>query len=379
MLFHAVFALEALDSACGIDQPLLAGVKGMTLRADFDAKLRQRRASLEGVATCASNNASAIFGMDSRLHNCDQPCSTLLNKNITARRPKQFSSRGGHWFGLNHVACSKPLLSFSGACPEATPKDLAAARRIPISRPLLCATGAFCMSIITIISTAALLLAIFCGCSSRVESPSMLASPAGAPTPRVVTDLSTLSSAPPAGSPTAPRAGTAATKPNQGGASPADEAAELRRLFLTQPESQKFAGTAAKPAHERLLNAKAAQFSEFSGALLHQVVVAAQELEGGQFARRNLPEDLNKVIITATMSREGKLKELVLEQQSGSGAVDHLMIDACKRGLWVNNPPPEALSSDGDYKFRIEGRLKNFNSTDRIHWNFATDVGLALL
>jgi hypothetical protein len=154
---------------------------------------------------------------------------------------------------------------------------------------------------------------------------------------------------------------------------------DLKRLFLDKPESGEFAGTAKTPGEERLLNAKAAQFSEFSHELLHQVFVATQRLEKGDFSTTVLPEDLQPVVITAIMSKEGKLKELIIEQPSGSGKVDHLMVDACKKGLWTSNPPPQALTSDGIYKIRVQAKLKNFNSADQRHWNFETHVGLALL
>ena len=39
MLFNAVLALEALDTARCIDQALLPGVKRMTVRADFNVNL----------------------------------------------------------------------------------------------------------------------------------------------------------------------------------------------------------------------------------------------------------------------------------------------------------------------------------------------------
>ncbi len=112
--------------------------------------------------------------------------------------------------------------------------------------------------------------------------------------------------------------------------------------------------------------------------MLHQVLVAAIGLEHGEMETKVVPDNVNPVIITAIMNKDGKLKELIVEQHSGSGALDHLMVEACKQGLWAGSPPPEAMI-DGEYRIRIEGRLKNFSTSDQKHWEFETHVGLALL
>ena len=87
MLLHSVFALEALDPARGIDQAMLTGIKRMTLRAHFDVYLGQCRTGLEGIAACASDNAAAIFGMNSGFHRCNYAFSTS---------PPRIPSRA-HW------------------------------------------------------------------------------------------------------------------------------------------------------------------------------------------------------------------------------------------------------------------------------------------
>lgn len=155
--------------------------------------------------------------------------------------------------------------------------------------------------------------------------------------------------------------------------------ANLKRLFLEKPESGRFAGTAAAPGDERLANAKAAEFALFSRTLMHQVFVAAQNLERGEISREGLSTNLGKVILTATMDKTGRLRELIVEQSSGSGAVDQLMVKACKTGLWSKNPPAAALTADGDYRIRIEASIQNFNrTTQELRWNFDTRLTLAL-
>jgi len=219
-----------------------------------------------------------------------------------------------------------------------------------------------------------LCMALFAGCASSAQ-PLPAPVPENVTRPRVVSDLSSLSSAPTTTSmhlPTSPP-----PAPSADAESPASAAQDVQRFFV-EPGRERFVGKAAAPAQERLLNAKAAKFAEFSGTLLHQVMTAAIELEHGDMETKVVPDNVNPVIITAIMNKDGKLKELIIDQRSGSGALDHLMVEACKQGLWTSNPPPAALT-DGQYRFRIEGRLKNFTTSDQKHWEFETHVGLALL
>src|SRR5204863_4102626 len=123
----------------------------------------------------------------------------------------------------------------------------------------------------------------------------------------------------------------------------------------------------------------AARFALFSQALIHQVFVAAQEFERKSIATETLPPDIGQTVVSAKMTPAGHLQELVLEKHSGSGAVDHVVIEACRKGLWTENPPPKALAADGFYRIRIEARITNFNrpTQERI-WNFDTSLGIAL-
>jgi hypothetical protein len=68
MLFNAVFALEAFNTASGIDQTLRASVKRMALRTDFDVNFGQRRTCFERIAACARYYAAVVFGMDFSFH-----------------------------------------------------------------------------------------------------------------------------------------------------------------------------------------------------------------------------------------------------------------------------------------------------------------------
>ncbi len=219
-------------------------------------------------------------------------------------------------------------------------------------------------------------LAILAGCGAGTrETPAAV--PETVTRPHVVTDLSSLSSAPTSASLNLP-ASRPPTSSAELAESSANAAPDMQRLFTAQPGSERSVGKTTAPADERLLNTKAAKFGEFSSTLVHQVLIAAVRLQQGEMETKVIPDNASPVIITAIMNKDGKLKELILEQRSGSGALDHLMVEACKQGLWTSNPPPEAMT-DGEYRFRIEGRMKNFSTADQRHWKFETHVGLALL
>jgi hypothetical protein len=218
-------------------------------------------------------------------------------------------------------------------------------------------------------------LVILAGCAAA-PAPLPAPVPESVTRPRVITNLSSVSPASTTAAidlPSAP-----APEPSAAANPLPDRPKDLGRLFTDQPGREQAIGKASAPGDERLLNAKAAKFAEFSHTLLHQVYVAARDLELGELRTKILPENTPAVVITAIMDKDGKLRELIIEQRSGSGVLDHLMVDACKQGLWTNNPPPEALT-DGEYQIRIEGRLKNFSTTDQRHWEFETHLGLALL
>ena len=155
--------------------------------------------------------------------------------------------------------------------------------------------------------------------------------------------------------------------------------ANLNRLFLERPATEKFAGSATSPGGEKLLNPKAAQFAQFTRPLLHQLFLATEDLEHHKLAKRGAPVDAGPVVIEATMNKDGQLTELVIEQSSGSGLIDQTMIQACKAGLWTRNPPTEALAADGNYRFRIEANIHNYMQiTEFSDWMFRTHLGMAL-
>jgi hypothetical protein len=75
--FTTVLAIETLDPAGRVDQPLGAGIEGMAIRADFDVQLVHRRTRLKRIAACAGDYATMVFGMNSGFHFLPFPPSIL--------------------------------------------------------------------------------------------------------------------------------------------------------------------------------------------------------------------------------------------------------------------------------------------------------------
>ena len=199
---------------------------------------------------------------------------------------------------------------------------------------------------------------------------------------RVITNLSQLSSTPSAvnalglvngadslGAAQGPRANNAQ--------SIAD--ANLDHVFLSKERSVVHGGEARGAGDRTLLNAKAREFPEFSYELLNQTLVAAQELEAQKLQEHPLPDDIKPIILVAVMTPEGKLTDLSIEQHTGVGAVDRLLIDACKKGLWAMNPPKTALAADDTYRLRFEAVIRNHSYDVQGNYHYITHVGLALL
>src|SRR5712692_2203820 len=216
---------------------------------------------------------------------------------------------------------------------------------------------------------AALLIA---GCAGQDKPPA--AAPGAASVPKMVTDLSTVSTASidPLGTGAVPERGQGLLHDERGDSS-------SPRTFGAQPGISRRIGTDANPGEERLLNDKAAKFANFSQVILDRLFAQLRLAEKTEeISRTRLPTDIKPVVITAIMDKDGKLTELILEQHSGKARIDQMMLGACKKAIWYRNPPPEALSDDGTYHLTIQGRLENYASTDETHWSFVTRIGLGI-
>lgn len=204
--------------------------------------------------------------------------------------------------------------------------------------------------------------------------------PAPSTGPHMVTDLTNLSSANtvallvPGQLPTPPAA-AAASKNNPD----AELQANIDRFFTADVDKARFHEASAPLADTTLMNAKAQKFDHFAYALLKQTLAAAETLESEKFEQRKLSSELKPVVLTAVMTAGGTLTEIAIEQHSGDIAVDRLVIEACKRGLWARNPPKEALASDGTYRLRIQGIIYNHSFNLYGKYTYDTRLGLAIL
>jgi hypothetical protein len=221
------------------------------------------------------------------------------------------------------------------------------------------------------------------GCASRASTATGKAgAPAGAGTgstgaasesPKVLTSLSSLSSAKPIGPLNAQGAAIAKVIGTA-------NATSLAAAKWTPLSTVRHVGNDQHPGEERLLNDKAARFDLVCIRVMDHLFAAMQALEATDpVVRIDVPADLKPVIVTGILNRHGQLKELILEQHSGQSAVDNMVIEACKKGLYIGNPPPQAMTPHGDYRVRIEARIESFGSTDHQHWLFKTYIGMALL
>jgi len=198
--------------------------------------------------------------------------------------------------------------------------------------------------------------------------PSDTAGPEAPSTPHYVNDLSTLS-AKPVAQISNPHAAYEATNRTD----------SFGHAFQGQPGNERHVGTDAAPAVQQLMNLKAAQFAGFSGSLLDQLwgQVRLRETDD-DITRLKLPDNLQPVVLTATLAPDGKLQEIVIDQRSGKTIIDKLFIDACKKSIWSKNPPKAAALPNGTYQVRIEGRIENFASHES-RWTFRTYMGIAVL
>jgi hypothetical protein len=215
--------------------------------------------------------------------------------------------------------------------------------------------------------------AIFAAGCAADDKPPPPAPGAGAQ-PKLLSDLSTVTDAPidPLGINTVPATG-------EGIVHESPDVSRGPGTFERDPNISFDAGTEKNPGTERLLNDKAAKFGNFCEVILDRLFARLELAEKtDEISRTKLPTDLKPVIVTAIMDKHGQLQEIILEQHSGKAKIDNLLIDVCKKAIFYENPPPDALSDDGNYKFTIKLRLENFASMDETHWSFKTDISLGL-
>ena len=225
------------------------------------------------------------------------------------------------------------------------------------------------------------------GCSWQNQSTSAPPSPPpAADAPHVLTSLSQLSASDTdsAELKTAAKVLKSSSAPRQS-AQDAESVGEdrpsvLRRLYLEDPTSPRYAPTPLPHTEIRLLNAKAAQYPDLANLLLTQLVTEmVQDEKVPPLSKMDLSEDHQPVIVTAILDNRGQLKELIYRQHSGLAAIDKFVISACKASLWANNVPKGALAADGNYRLRIEAQLSKYSTDREGNQTFVTRLGLGIL
>jgi hypothetical protein len=197
--------------------------------------------------------------------------------------------------------------------------------------------------------------------------------------PRVITDLSQISNA--QASPLLNPGEQQAFAETENAKVPLSQLTQynLDRFYLSQPPIE-IDEVGIKPRGDiTLLNSKAARFPEFVYPMLNRTLPAAEKLGQAALDGRQIPDDLKPVILTVTLSPIGHPTDIAIEQHSGMAAIDHVMIDACKQGLWALNPPSTAAQPDQSYKLRFEGVIYNFSYNRYGQYSYITHVGLGVL
>jgi hypothetical protein len=149
-------------------------------------------------------------------------------------------------------------------------------------------------------------------------------------------------------------------------------------IFEDTPGLRRQVGSDREPGYETLLNAKAAQYANFSQTLMERLYQQLNPIERSyEFQQLKIPTEIKPTILTAILDRHGNLQELIVEQHSGKAILDQTVIKACKRALWYPNPPVGAMTDSGDYRLTVQVRFENFGSTkDSV--TFKTDISLGI-
>ncbi len=229
------------------------------------------------------------------------------------------------------------------------------------------------------------------GCSSQAPTAAPRSSPQPPPpaapgTPQVITNLSQLSSGNADAASLSNAAKVLKSDPSRDEAATVahgmgqDTPSTLRRLFLDNPDSPRYAETMIPHTQVRLLNAKAADYPGFSNMMITQLLsemVKEEKLE--PMVTLELSEEIKPVTVIAILDDKGQLKELIYQQHSGLAVIDNFVIGACKESLWANNMPKGALSEDGKYRLRIEAQLRKYSVDREGNHTFVTRLGLGIL
>jgi hypothetical protein len=208
------------------------------------------------------------------------------------------------------------------------------------------------------------------GCGYTVPPPPPPA--VGGDQPKLVTDLSALSAEPVNPLHTELRQAT-----DHALATPSNPNSPV--IYQATPGLVRQAGDDQHPGEQQLLNDKAAKFANFTQVLLDRLyarIALAERTD--EISAVRISTDNKAVIITAVLDKKGKLTELIVEQHSGKAIMDKMVLDACKKAIYYNNPPAGAATADGTYKLTIKAKFETYASLDQRHFSFITRLGIGI-
>jgi hypothetical protein len=207
-----------------------------------------------------------------------------------------------------------------------------------------------------------------CGYTSPPPPPPAV----GGDQPHLVTDLSTLSA-----EPVNPLHTEVPQTTNKILAAPSNPNSPVP--YQATPGLVRQAGDDQHPGEQQLLNDKAAKYANFTQVLLDRLyarIALAERTD--EVAAVRISTDNKAVIITAILDKKGKLIELIVEQHSGKAIMDKMVLEACKKAIYYNNPPVGAATADGTYKLTIKAKFETYASLDQRHFSFITRLGIGV-
>jgi len=106
-----------------------------------------------------------------------------------------------------------------------------------------------------------------------------------------------------------------------------------------------------------LLNTKADRFAPFVRRVGMRVFQNLLIYQRRQLGAQEILAAHEPVTVRVTLGPDGKLKNMVVDDRSGSQAVDQTLLDACREAAFDNNPPTAAANDQGEYTFVFESQL----------------------
>jgi TonB family protein len=106
-----------------------------------------------------------------------------------------------------------------------------------------------------------------------------------------------------------------------------------------------------------LLNTKADRFAPFVRRVGMRVFQNLLIYQRRQLGPQEIIAAHEPVVVRVILGPDGKLKNLTVDDRSGSQAVDQTLLDACREAAFDRNPPAAAANEAGEFTFVFEAQL----------------------